>query len=222
MMEIPLYKQEIKASGLSQKEWYSKIYLKSEHWKLLKKAKAKEVGSKCEICGWAKKLEFHHINYRNIYDVTTSDLRILCKKHHHELHFGTNKKKLDKLEMRLLDLDSPNLEDEVLALISGLKKSLRNQRLNILIKEMRRKGINQSAINAIVALKSGTKARRIRLSRNGGRWRSEDFEICWRQFILGRQITRQVVEEFCTIYKANLRARHIRKLNSIVDEPSPL
>lgn len=216
MNETPQYKQEIKASGLSQKEWYAKVYLKSEHWKLLKKAKAKEVGRKCEICGTTKKIEFHHDNYRNIYDVTTADLRILCKTHHHEFHFGSKKKKTIKFDISILNLHSANLKNEVVALISNLKKSLRNQRLNVIIKEMRKMKMGESAINPIIALKSGKKARRLRLSMSGRKWRTEDFDYHWRKFRNGRNITRQMCDEFHMIFKPNLRARHVRRLNSIV------
>ena len=166
MKDIPLYKQEIEASSLTQKEWYAKVYLKSDHWKALKKAKAKEVGRKCEVCGATKRLEFHHDNYRDIYDVTTADLRILCKTHHYEFHFGPKKKKTGKFDIRTLDLNSSNLKNNVVALISNLKKSLRNQRLNIIIKEMRKRKMNEFSINPIIALKSGKKARRLRLSIN--------------------------------------------------------
>jgi hypothetical protein len=217
MSQTPRYKQEIEASGLSQKEWYAKVYLKSDHWKALKKAKAKEVGRKCEICGVTKRLEFHHDNYRDIYDVTTADLRILCKTHHHEFHFGPKKKKAVKFDISTLNLSSSNLENDVLALISNLKKSPRNQRLNIIIKEMRKRKMGESAINPIIALKSGKKARRMRLSMNGGKWRTEDFDHYWYKFRNGRQITRQMCEEFQTIFKSNLRARHVRRLKYMAE-----
>lgn len=213
--EIPRYKQEIQSSGLSQKEWYHQIYLKSDHWKSLKHAKVKEVGRKCEVCGSTKKLEFHHDKYRDIYDVTTGDLRILCKTHHHEFHFGENKKKDREFDIDSINLDSPNLENQLLALISNLKKSLRNQSLNIVIKAMRKKGMSQMVINPIIALKSGKKARMLRLSMNGGKWRTEDFDYNWKKFSKGKQVTRLLIDEFRSVFRANLRTRHIRKLNSM-------
>ena len=212
MTELPRYKQEIEASGLSQKEWYAKVYLKSDHWKALKKAKAKEAGRKCEICGATKKLEFHHDNYRDIYDVTTADLRILCKTHHHEFHFGPKKKKTGKFDIGFIKLDSPSLENDVVAFLSGLRRSLRNGRLNLIIKQMRLRGMSQSLINSIIALKSGKKARMLRLSMNGGKWRKEDFDYHWNKFRKGRQITRQMCEDFHMMFKPNLRERHIRQL----------
>lgn len=215
MKEIPRYKQEIEASGLSQKEWYHQVYLKSDHWKSLKQAKVKEVGRKCAICRATKKLEFHHDNYRDIYDVTTADLRILCKTHHHEFHFGANKKKDCEFDINSINLDSSNLENEVVALIANLKKSLRNQKLNIIIREMRKRKMSESFIKPIIALKSGKKARMLRLSMNGGKWRTEDFDYNWKKFSKGKQVTRLLIDEFRSFFVANLRARHVRKLNSM-------
>jgi 5-methylcytosine-specific restriction endonuclease McrA len=63
-------------------------YLRSEDWltkRYLKKLKAKQ----CGICGSRKNLDVHHLNYRNLYDVELSDLRVLCRRCHflaHDLH----------------------------------------------------------------------------------------------------------------------------------------
>lgn len=217
MIEIPRYKQEIEASGLSQKEWYAKVYLKSEHWKALKKAKAKEAGRKCEICGATKKLEFHHDNYRDIYDVTTADLRILCKTHHREFHFGTGKKKSVSVDVGMLDFTSTDFQKEVASLISGLRKAMRNQQLNIIIKEMRRRKMGESAINSIIILKSGKKARLLKSAINGRKWTAKDFENHWYKFKNGRRVTSQMCAEFQTIFKSKLRARHVRRLASMAE-----
>ena len=81
--ELIRYKQEILESGLSQRQWYRQIYLKSPHWKELKKAKFEASGRFCQIqaagCLLLKKLDVHHLNYRNIYDVTLDDLQIACR-----------------------------------------------------------------------------------------------------------------------------------------------
>lgn len=66
------------------------MYLKSDHWKGLRNQKFLEVGKKCEICGKSTTIEVHHLNYREIYDVLTSDLQVLCKKHHGEQHRDKN------------------------------------------------------------------------------------------------------------------------------------
>ena len=215
----PRYKQEIEASGLSQKEWYANIYLKSDHWKALKKDKAKEVGRKCQICGSKKKLEFHHDNYREIYDVTTADLRILCHKHHHEFHFGVSGKKKPKqasyFNISHLDLRSPSLANQVLPLLKGLKNCQRNTRLNIILKKMRAMKMRQEATKPILALKSGAKARRLRDSISGAdqKWNKPTFEHQWSRFLAGRKSSADLVLQFQNENKKNLRLRHNRALN---------
>ncbi len=94
----PQYKIEIEESGLTQKQWYAKTYLRSEHWKQLRNQKFSEVGKRCEVCGKTTTIEVHHLSYREIYDVLTSDLQVLCKKHHGEQH--ENKKPIRKKKRR--------------------------------------------------------------------------------------------------------------------------
>jgi hypothetical protein len=220
------YKQEIEASGLSQKEWYAQIYLKSDHWKTLKKAKAKEVGRKCEICGSKKKLEFHHDNYRDIYDVTTADLRILCHTHHHEFHFGTKPEKASKKKGKKtpiptfnidgLDLRSPSLAESVKPLIRGLKNCEKNLRLNDIIMKMRSLKLPQDAINSIIILKSGAKARRLKAAICGGstgKWNRDEFEYHWSSFLTNRKPSFNLGLIFQSLYEDNLRLRHKRELN---------
>jgi phage terminase large subunit GpA-like protein len=66
-------------------------YLKSEHWKKLKGKKWSKAKKKsrvrCAICGTRRgQLDTHHLTYRNLHDVETSDLRILCHPCHFTLH----------------------------------------------------------------------------------------------------------------------------------------
>lgn len=227
MSETPRYKQEIEASGLSQKEWYAKVYLKSDHWKALKKAKAKEVGRKCQICGATKKLEFHHDNYRDIYDVTTADLRILCHTHHHEFHFGTKPEKSAQKKQKKktsqpsfiisgLDLRSPSLAESINPIIKRLKNCQKNFCLNAIIKEMKKLKLSQDAINSIIILKSGAKSRRLKASINGcggeRKWTQKEFEQYWSSFLAWRIPTLNLVGAFVSHYGKRLRLRHERYL----------
>lgn len=59
-----------------------KEYLKSEDW-LTKRYLKRLKSNKCAICSSTKLLEVHHLNYRNLFDVQLSDLRVLC----HRCHF---------------------------------------------------------------------------------------------------------------------------------------
>jgi len=88
--ELLRYKQEILESGLSQRQWYRLIYLRSAHWGNLKREKFKHSGRVCQIqgkgCQLIMKLDVHHLEYRSIYDVTLDDLQVVCRSCHKKLH----------------------------------------------------------------------------------------------------------------------------------------
>lgn len=65
--------------------WYRTVYLKSDHWRDLRKAKLK-ANPLCEKCTKARATEPHHLRYRNIFDVLLSDLISVCRKCHVEIH----------------------------------------------------------------------------------------------------------------------------------------
>jgi hypothetical protein len=62
-------------------------YLRSEHWKSLRSKKKGSVAAvRCAICGATDQIETHHLQYKNIFDVLTSDLRLLCRECHGVAH----------------------------------------------------------------------------------------------------------------------------------------
>lgn len=61
-------------------------YLKSDHWKNLKSEKEKSRSKRCAICGDDRLVDLHHLRYKNIVDVDTSDLRWLCRRCHFLTH----------------------------------------------------------------------------------------------------------------------------------------
>jgi hypothetical protein len=61
-------------------------YLKSSHWLDLKENKARRTARRCGLCGSTKQLDCHHVLYRNLIDVQTSDLRWLCRECHSLVH----------------------------------------------------------------------------------------------------------------------------------------
>ena len=64
-----------------------KLYLKSDHWKNLRAEKHKNPSRRrCGICGSREHIQTHHLRYKNIYDVETSDLRRLCGRCHMAAH----------------------------------------------------------------------------------------------------------------------------------------
>jgi len=86
----------IKQSGLKRRDWYHLVYLKSDHWRDLRQQKFDEVGRFCEVCKTKKRIQVHHLRYRNIYDVLTSDLQVLCERHHKDQHPEHRRKKAGK------------------------------------------------------------------------------------------------------------------------------
>jgi hypothetical protein len=58
-------------------------YLKSEHWRKLRKRKNKK---RCAICGAIGPTDRHHLNYRGLFDVLKSDLRNICRTCHDIAH----------------------------------------------------------------------------------------------------------------------------------------
>lgn len=61
-------------------------YLKSEHWKVLRRKRLEIAGYKCEKCGTPYALQVHHLRYKKIYDVTPEDLRVECSVCHAKEH----------------------------------------------------------------------------------------------------------------------------------------
>lgn len=61
-------------------------YLNSDHWKYLKEKKAKRKKRRCSICAATKNIDCHHLNYKDLHDVETSDLRWLCRRCHSTAH----------------------------------------------------------------------------------------------------------------------------------------
>lgn len=62
-----------------------KEYLKTEDWKQ-KRALKNSKRRRCAICGSTKNIEVHHLIYKNLFDITQTDLRKLCQRCHSLTH----------------------------------------------------------------------------------------------------------------------------------------
>lgn len=72
------------------------IYLKSDHWKDIRKRKFEESGRVCKFCNKTRGVfNVHHINYKNWTDCQLEDLLVLCKDCHDDLHVGAKRQKVD-------------------------------------------------------------------------------------------------------------------------------
>ena len=88
--------------------WYRTVYLKSDHWRNLQRQKRKQNPS-CQRCGATSKLDIHHVNYHNIFDVQLSDLLTLCRRCHTQEHTinGTPKRSLAPLRQSQKEFPLP-------------------------------------------------------------------------------------------------------------------
>lgn len=76
-----------KFSG-SFKEWYHGKYLRSDHWLQLKGRKFTLCGKRCHYCRRTHQLDVHHLRYKAIYDVLLTDLQVVCRNCHENIHRG--------------------------------------------------------------------------------------------------------------------------------------
>lgn len=60
-------------------------YLLSDDWKQ-KRAQKRRRNNRCAVCAATENLDVHHLNYRGLYDVQQSDLRVLCRRCHYIAH----------------------------------------------------------------------------------------------------------------------------------------
>jgi hypothetical protein len=62
-------------------------YLKSEHWRGIRKLKLEECGNACEVCGEdGVRLDIHHKNYETLGHESLDDLAALCPYCHKDVH----------------------------------------------------------------------------------------------------------------------------------------
>jgi len=84
--------------------YYRKVYLQSDEWKSLRLIALVKANFTCAICGERKmSRDVHHLKYKNLWDVSHNDLKVLCRSCHDKTHILLDKypklKKLPKGEM---------------------------------------------------------------------------------------------------------------------------
>lgn len=62
-------------------------YLKSKHWKSVRRRHRRVMRYRCFLCGVRKNLELHHITYQNLGNELIHDLVYLCAPHHDQITF---------------------------------------------------------------------------------------------------------------------------------------
>jgi len=71
---------------MDRKKWYREHYLKSEHWKQLRKITLLAQGNICQRCSERKRLQVHHKTYERLWKERPGDLEVLCTKCHKKEH----------------------------------------------------------------------------------------------------------------------------------------
>lgn len=72
-----------------------KNYLKSAKWINFRDQIKEKRGNKCEICGIVGViLDGHHLTYANFMNELETDIQIVCRQCHENIHFRKNKKRL--------------------------------------------------------------------------------------------------------------------------------
>lgn len=75
----------IALGSMSLREWYTTVYLGSDHWAQLRARKLKK-DPICEECRRYDATQVHHIRYRSIFDVLLTDLESMCGRCHGARH----------------------------------------------------------------------------------------------------------------------------------------
>lgn len=79
----------------ARKVWEPKLrvmpyqdFLQTDYWKLIRQHLMLARGSKCQKCGDSGELHIHHLSYdrRGMEHTALHHLKILCAKHHREVH----------------------------------------------------------------------------------------------------------------------------------------
>ena len=92
-----------------------KLYLNSKEWFSVKQNLFKLRGKKCEMCNSTDDIQVHHLHYDNIYMELPTDLLVVCKTCHRDIH-GLNpksKKKKKKKKMTLKQRRKVNILKEI-------------------------------------------------------------------------------------------------------------
>ncbi len=103
-MGSPIY-PELRSAGfnreMNRKQQYLD-YIKSEHWRLLRRAKLASFGRICAVCSTTKTtIHVHHIRYKSFIDCAEADLAVLCKDCHDDFHLASRVFKFDYIEVEI-------------------------------------------------------------------------------------------------------------------------
>lgn len=61
-------------------------YLKSKHWKRVRRRAVKRAGNRCQLCNGVFDLNVHHNNYDRLGKERKPDVVVLCRQCHERFH----------------------------------------------------------------------------------------------------------------------------------------
>lgn len=65
--------------------WYREIYLRTWHWRTLRRRVLEKYDYKCAVCN-GRAYDVHHKTYDRLGRERMSDLMVLCRYHHTKAH----------------------------------------------------------------------------------------------------------------------------------------
>jgi len=120
------------------KIYYREVYLKSDHWKILKEEKLSK-NPNCEECGTNLSLDVHHKEYRGLYDVKIRDLQTLCRLCHDNIH--------KKKELKDKKDEEVRIKREKKRLIKHIERMRRSENVILSVRNKKRQEIFDKTVN---------------------------------------------------------------------------
>lgn len=74
------------------REEYREVYLKSDHWRAVRKRALERACGRCQVCNAASKLDVHHRTYERLGKEEDGDLTVLCRDCHDLFHSNSKVK----------------------------------------------------------------------------------------------------------------------------------
>jgi 5-methylcytosine-specific restriction endonuclease McrA len=101
------FKEEMlrRKNGIPKKNSKYKNYILSKHWRKKRKRKLREQNYQCQNCKTKENLQVHHKHYRTLFNEKLSDLVVLCKTCHEEVHGLLTEEKIEMQVQELFDLE---------------------------------------------------------------------------------------------------------------------
>lgn len=73
-----------------QQREYREVYLRSEHWRITRRAALERAEHHCQVCSRTGHLDVHHNTYERLGEERPADLLVLCRRCHDLFHAGTH------------------------------------------------------------------------------------------------------------------------------------